>query len=200
MLFPIESHMRRVAIVLCVFLCIVFAPSLAFGADSSTVERAITWAEANPILAVALIGIIWPAITGMASLGYHRFEERFPNFIKALRASGLDVPKTARALVDMLWPKRLPPLPVLFVLCLSLVALGCNAEQLKAAQTAAEAGRDIATAAEPCFVDHRDRMLAVCADDKACQQKVNDAYKPIADAFDAFHTAWCIVSPKSEGC
>lgn len=113
MLFLNNRSKVAVTLFLCVFACVVFIPSLAFGAEPGAVERAITWAEANPILAAALIGIIWPAITGVASLGYHRFEERFPNFVKALRASGLDLPKTARAVFDMFWPKRLPPLPVL---------------------------------------------------------------------------------------
>jgi hypothetical protein len=137
----------------CLFILIVFSPSLAFGAESGTVERALTWAEANPILAVALIGIIWPAITGVASLGYHRFEERFPNFIQALRASGLDLPKTARAFVDMLWPKRLPPLPVLMLLALLAVgplACGGASNPCVVAYDKAETPADLKAADEAC--------------------------------------------------
>lgn len=165
-------------------------------------SRLIDWAEANPVLFLGILGIVWPALTGLASLGYHKLEERFPRLIAFLRASGLDIPTMAKAALQKAWPARLPKPPGMMCLCLALAVffIACKPEQLEAVTAAAEAGRDIAAAAEPCFVDHRDRMLATCAGDKTCEAGVRDAYKPIADAFDAFRAAWCTVSPSSEGC
>jgi hypothetical protein len=89
----------------------------------------------------------------------------------------------------------------ILALCfLAASQMACKPQDLEKIVTAAEAGRDIATAALPYFEAERDKMIAACSGDAECERKVRDAYRPIAEAYDAFHAAWCAVSPDSEGC
>lgn len=96
-------------------------------------------------------------------------------------------------------PAAAAPMLVLF-LGLPTAAIGCTPRDVDRIQSAAEAARDVAVIAEPCFVDARDRMLAACEGSAKCEAEVRKGYEPIADAFDAFHAAWCALSPDSEGC
>ena len=68
-----------------------------------------------------------------------------------------------------------------------------------------ESARDIAAAAEPCFMAEHDASLAACAklaepDRSTCEKSVRDTFAPIASALDRFHGLWCKLAPSAEGC
>lgn len=77
---------------------------------------------------------------------------------------------------------------------------GCGSEQIAQAQTAIEAARDVAAVAEPCLVAAQAVELERCEGDAECKQAVFAAFRPMADALDLLHDAWCAISPDSEGC
>jgi hypothetical protein len=79
----------------------------------------------------------------------------------------------------------------------ALTLQGCGGTQDLAKY--AEAGRDLAQAAEPCLVAQKDAALAQCQD-APCRDQVYQAFSPIADALDLMHKAWCRVAPNAEGC
>ena len=86
-------------------------------------EKFWLFVDTHPELAAVLVtSVVWPAITGLLSLGYHRLEVRYPTAVAYLRAAGLDLPRTLSA-IRAAWPKRLPPPPPASVLLLVL-ALG----------------------------------------------------------------------------
>lgn len=156
------------------------------------------------LTSVVVTCIVWPIITGLLSLGYARMEQRFPVAVAYLRAAGLDLPRTLDA-IRAAWPKRLPPPPPKSVILLLLTIGGgvlglthCGGSQELA--KFAEAGRDIAERAEPCFVAEKQADEAACGGDSACLKIVKDTWTPIADAMDLMHQTWCQLSPKSEGC
>jgi len=81
------------------------------------------------------------------------------------------------------------------------LSAGCGA----GAQVAAglEGARDVIAVAEPCLVAAKERDLASCANAPnvaLCESQAQAAWEPIAVALDAFHAAWCSLSPSSEGC
>lgn len=79
-----------------------------------------------------------------------------------------------------------------------LLALGCGGSAQKV-EDVAHAARDVSVVAEVCSFEAKEQAMAACSDD-ACRAKVLAKYAPIADALDAFHGAWCALSPDSEGC
>ncbi len=213
MLFLNPRFRFATALVLCVLALIVFLPSLAFGADGPIVslfERALVWAEANPVLAVALIGIVWPALTGAASLLYHRFEARFPNLIATLRASGLDIPQTARNLVALLWPKRLPKPPtfptVLFILaaaCAAVALLGCGGALEELADDSAKglaAGAELSNVCAESMderLDLRTGKAAPCAPtDAMCLAEAEAESKEADAAINTIRKLFCKYAPE----
>lgn len=77
---------------------------------------------------------------------------------------------------------------------------GCGSEQIAQAQTAIEAARDVAAVAEPCLVASMAVELERCGEDLECKDTVMQSYRPMADALDMLHAAWCAISPDTEGC
>ena len=167
-------------------------------------EQVFAFADAHPELAAVLItSVIWPLLTGMLSLGYHKLEDSYPTAIAYLRAAGFDLPRTLAA-IRAAWPPRLPPPPPAMILLLVTLGggvmglSGCGGTQELAKY--AEAGRDLAARAEPCLVAQKAMDESQCGDDPACQAKVKATYAKLADALDLMHSTWCKVSPQSEGC
>lgn len=85
------------------------------------------------------------------------------------------------------------------IMSLALVIKGCgggspNAERLL------HSARDVAVFAEACAVETKRARDAQCNGSEACLADVRAQYAPLVDALDAFHFAWCAVSPQSEGC
>lgn len=99
-------------------------------------------------------------------------------------------------------PKAPPGLVTLTVVVLWLSAcsgLGCGGAAVRKVEAVAHAARDVAVVAEVCSFEAKERAMADCKTD-ACKADVLRKYAPIADALDAFHAAWCTLSPSSEGC
>lgn len=92
-----------------------------------------------------------------------------------------------------------PPAVLLVAMFAAASQAACTPQQMEQARTGLEAARDIAAVAEPCVAAARDVEIARCESDE-CRRKVVDSYAPLADAFAAFHAAWCSLSPESEGC
>lgn len=90
--------------------------------------------------------------------------------------------------------------PLLLCLLVATSQVACTGKQVEQLRTAVEAARDVAVIAEPCAARSREQMLKGCDGDAACAAKVEEAYEPIATALNAFHDAWCALSPQSEGC
>lgn len=167
-------------------------------------EKILLFADSHPELAAVLVtSVVWPMITGLLSLGYHKAEDRFPVAIAYLRAAGLDLPRALVA-IRAAWPKRLPPPPPTVVLLLVTLGggvlglYGCSGAQDLAKY--AEAGRDVVERAEPCLVAQKEADVGACNGDAICLARVKDRWDPIADALDLMHSTWCKVSPDSEGC
>ena len=167
-------------------------------------EQILAFADAHPELAAVIVtSVVWPLLTGLLSLGYHALEERYPVAVAYLRAAGLDLPRTLAA-IRAAWPKRLPPPPPALILLLVTLGggvmglSGCGGGQELAKY--AEAGRDLAERAEPCFVAQKAMDESQCGSDAACLAEVKKRWSPIADALDLMHSTWCKVSPQSEGC
>lgn len=76
-------------------------------------------------------------------------------------------------------------------------ALGCHRAQL---EHGLEGARDAIEIAEPCLVQARAQELATCSGDTACEAPIRARWSRVADGLDAFHAAWCIIAPESEGC
>lgn len=75
--------------------------------------------------------------------------------------------------------------------------LGCQRTQL---EHGLEGARDAIEIAEPCLVQARAQELATCSGDAACEAPIRARWSKVADGLDAFHQAWCIIAPESEGC
>lgn len=89
---------------------------------------------------------------------------------------------------------------LLLLAALGGAATGCGGSLQQDLQLYAEKSRDVLAAAEPCLVAQKEVATAGCKGDAACVAKVAEVYRPIADALDMIHHAWCRLSPKSEGC
>ncbi len=85
------------------------------------------------------------------------------------------------------------------LIVMALLATGCGAS-LKDAADAMNAANDIASAAQPCLVAERDRLIKECGVDLRCQEIVNARCDEIAKAYDLFHESWCALVPDAEGC
>lgn len=89
---------------------------------------------------------------------------------------------------------------VLLALAAGSGLTACGSQQIADAQTAIEAARDVAAIAEPCLVASMNVELERCEGDIECKDAVIQSYRPMADALDMLHNAWCALSPDSEGC
>ncbi len=85
------------------------------------------------------------------------------------------------------------------LIVMALLATGCGAS-LKDAADAMNAANVIATEAQPCLVEMRQREVSGCGNDAACLATVQAHWGPVADAYDAFHGAWCVLVPDAAGC
>lgn len=63
-----------------------------------------------------------------------------------------------------------------------------------------EGARDVMTVAAPCLASVKQAELEACAANAACVEQARARWTKLADALDAFHQAWCLLSPESEGC
>jgi len=64
----------------------------------------------------------------------------------------------------------------------------------------AEASRDVLAVAEPCLVGLQKVELDACAGSQTCEDAARERWRPVADALDVLHAAWCALAPESEGC
>lgn len=82
--------------------------------------------------------------------------------------------------------------------------LGCAQTELaKSIQDASafiEISRDIANAAQPCFVEQFDRAADACQGDEECEAEVKAASNRIADWYDRANELLCKVMPALDGC
>ena len=82
-----------------------------------------------------------------------------------------------------------------------LVSSSCGCvPQREAIERGLSGARDLAVVAEPCLVATKAAQEQACATDAACLAEVKAHWSKMADALDAMHDAWCVVSPASEGC
>jgi hypothetical protein len=88
--------------------------------------------------------------------------------------------------------------PPMALLAFALVTFGCGGAAQKF-EAVAHSARDVAVVAEACSFAAKEQEMAKCIDD-TCRAKVLAKYSVIADALDAFHSAWCTVAPDAEGC
>lgn len=162
----------------------------------------LDWASTNPEVALALLVVL-------ANVAIEAIRKVAPNVAQSL--GGLS-PVYVRAIVDgirrALEARRnkanpvLPPGSSIFLLVLATGAagtLGCGAS-MRDVESAIEASRDVAAIAEPCLVAARQREEKMCGGEAECIEAVRAAFAPAANAFDAMHRAWCLLSPHSEGC
>lgn len=86
-------------------------------------------------------------------------------------------------------------------LALSQLA-GCVQHKAELAR-AMEGARDVVAVAAPCLASVKAAELEACAsrpEAEACVVEARARWAKLADALDAFHAAWCLLSPESEGC
>ncbi len=161
-------------------------------------EHLFELAERYPQLAAIVISlVVWPALTGLLSFVFHRLEERFPVLVAALRASGLDLPRTLEA-IRAAWPKKLPKPPGSGpLLMLTLLLCGCGVPEKMA--KFAESSRDVATYAEPCMRGALEVDLDKCSTPE-CVDRVEQHWEDPMSALDLVKAGWCALSPSSEGC
>lgn len=152
----------------------------------------LQWSKENPefcvALAVAVLNLLAEALRKVSPVASDALASLIPHFrglVEAIRKN-----------------KTQPPPPAALVL---LVALGggvlglsgCHKSEL---EHGIEGARDALKVAEPCLVEARAKELQTCAGDAMCEAPIRAKWSNVADGLDAFHVAWCIVSPASEGC
>lgn len=82
-----------------------------------------------------------------------------------------------------------------------LVSSSCGCvPQREAIERGLSGARDLAVVAEPCLVATKAAQEQACATDAACLAEVRAHWSRMADALDAMHDAWCVLSPSAEGC
>lgn len=165
-------------------------------------DAILDWASNNPEAALALLVVL-------ANVAIEAIRKVAPNVAASL--GGLS-PVYVRAIVDGI--KRalearakarsvLPPGSSILLLVLTAGAAGtltgCGAS-MRDVESAIEASRDVAAIAEPCLVAAKQREEQMCGGEAECIESVRVAFAPAADALDAMHRAWCLLSPQSEGC
>ncbi len=156
-------------------------------------ESLIVWAEANPVLAAALIGIVWPMVTGALSFAYDRLEERFPNAVSFMRHAGLDL-SSVIAMAKKNWPKRLPPLPVFL-----LVFPGCAA--MKQVDEALEKTSALVSMVDPLLRTAYELQRQICMgheepEQTACLTAVESQFDPVRDQLADVRMFWCAIKPE----
>ncbi len=169
-------------------------------------EQLFEFAERYPQLAAILISlVVWPTITGLASFGYARIEERFPEAVKALRAAGFDADRLLSA-IRAAWPKRLPPPPPSAILPLLLLGgalvglVGCAGQFDPAeAAKAIDGANTVITIGEPCVTEALNQALDAC-ETEACRDKQLEVNRAVVEGVALWRKFACFVKPELEGC
>lgn len=99
---------------------------------------------------------------------------------------------------------RRPASRLVLALAAAAGLLGCAQTELaKSIQDASafiEISRDIANAAQPCFVEQFDRAADACEGDDECEAEVKAASNKMADWYDRANELLCKVMPALDGC
>jgi hypothetical protein len=139
---------------------------------------------------------------GLAASGLHE------SLVESLRHGREPLSIPPPALVDPPRESRRPPpgdgpssgTGGVTITIMALALAGCGASgPIREVEALAHSARDVAQVAEVCAFNAKEAEMAKCHDDR-CKAEVLARYAPLADMLDRLHSAWCTVSPESEGC
>lgn len=161
----------------------------------------LAWAadhpEATVALAVLLLTLVERAIRRAAPRAADVVAAAIPHvpsIVEAIKGKG---PSSMRPPPDDK-PKAPPGVASMCFLAIMTASCG-SSDAVRKVESVAHAARDVAVIAESCSFAAKEQAMAKCSTDD-CRASVLRTYKPVADALDAFHAAWCALSPDSEGC